>query len=77
MVSPCSGGAYVLKIPLEFNFTLLIISFFVFRFFDIFKPWPINKFEKLPIAYGVLGDDIIAGIFTYITVVILTLFIAF
>lgn len=70
-------GMWIPIIFLEFNFTLLIISFFVFRFFDIFKPWPINKFEKLPIAYGVLGDDIIAGIFTYFTVLILTLFIAF
>ena len=70
-------GMWIPIIFLEFNFILLIISFFVFRFFDIFKPWPINKFEKLPIAYGVLGDDIIAGIFTYITVIILTLFIAF
>jgi phosphatidylglycerophosphatase A len=70
-------GMWIPIIFLDYNYTLLIISFFVFRFFDIFKPWPINKFEKLPIAYGVLGDDIIAGIFTYFTVLILTLFIAF
>ena len=70
-------------IPLMFinynylNFVLILISFFIFRLFDIFKPWPINKFEKLPHAYGVLGDDIIAGIFTLfcmlIIIVLLTL----
>jgi phosphatidylglycerophosphatase A len=65
-------GMWIPIIFLDYSLLLLIISFFVFRFFDIFKPWPINKFEKLPIAYGVLGDDIIAGIFTYFTVLILS-----
>ena len=64
-------------IPLMFinynylNFVLILISFFIFRLFDIFKPWPINKFEKLPHAYGVLGDDIIAGIFTLFCMLII------
>ena len=54
-----------------------ILSFLFFRFFDIFKPFPINKFEELPRAYGVLGDDVIAGIFTLIVMVILQTFIDF
>ena len=64
-------------IPLMFinynnlNFVLILISFLIFRLFDIFKPWPINKFEKLPHAYGVLGDDIIAGIFTLFSMLII------
>ena len=64
-------------IPLMFinynylNFVLILISFLIFRLFDIFKPWPINKFEKLPHAYGVLGDDIIAGIFTLFCMLII------
>ena len=53
------------------NFVLILISFLIFRLFDIFKPWPINKFEKLPHAYGVLGDDIIAGIFTLFSMLII------
>ena len=54
-----------------------ILSFLTFRFFDIFKPYPINKFEKLPKAYGVLGDDIIAGIFTLVIMLVLQEFFVF
>ena len=35
-------------IGIDFNFIALLVSFFIFRFFDIFKPFPINLFEKLP-----------------------------
>lgn len=41
-----------------------IIAFVLFRLFDIFKPFPINLFEKLPGAYGVMLDDIVAGLMT-------------
>jgi phosphatidylglycerophosphatase A len=34
----------------------------LFRTFDIAKPWPIKKIEKLPGMLGVLLDDILAGV---------------
>ena len=60
---------------LEFNLFALVLGFFIFRFFDIFKPYPINKIEDLPGSYGVLGDDVVAGIFTFIFVFIIQNFI--
>jgi undecaprenyl-diphosphatase len=38
-------------------------GFAMFRLFDISKPWPIKKFEKLPAGIGILTDDLAAGIF--------------
>jgi phosphatidylglycerophosphatase A len=38
------------------------ISFILFRFFDIIKPWPIRKLEKLPGGWGIMADDIGAGL---------------
>ena len=70
-------GMWIPIIFINFNFYALILSFFIFRFFDIFKPYPINKFEKLPKAYGVLGDDIIAGIFTLVIMLVLQEFFVF
>ena len=35
----------------------------LFRMFDIFKPWPIKKIEKLPTGWGILTDDLAAGIY--------------
>ena len=38
-----------------------IAAFLLFRFFDITKPFPVNKAEKIPGAIGVMVDDIVAG----------------
>ena len=37
-----------------------------FRFFDIYKIYPINKMEDLKGSYGVILDDIVAGIYSLI-----------
>ena len=41
----------------------LIIGFVLFRLFDIFKPYPIRKLERLPGGLGVMADDALAGIY--------------
>ena len=44
---------------------LYIISFFMFRFFDILKPFPISYFDKnYKNGFGILFDDVLAGIYT-------------
>jgi phosphatidylglycerophosphatase A len=45
----------------------LFLSFVLFRFFDITKIGPIKKTEKLKGGYGIMADDILAGIFAFIT----------
>ena len=48
-----------------------IISFILFRFFDIVKPFPINIVDKkMKNGLGVMLDDIIAGIYSAITIYI-------
>jgi phosphatidylglycerophosphatase A len=39
-----------------------LLGFVLFRLFDIVKPWPIRKLEKLPGGWGVLADDLMAGV---------------
>jgi len=57
------------------TFTVMLI-FFIFRLFDIIKVFPANYIDKqFKNGYGVLLDDIIAGIYTIITLVILNAFI--
>jgi phosphatidylglycerophosphatase A len=38
------------------------LSFVLFRFFDIIKPWPIRRLEKLPGGWGIMADDVGAGL---------------
>jgi len=49
----------------------LFLAFVIFRFFDILKPPPIKWFEKLPSGLGVMADDIVAGVYTWIVMFIL------
>jgi phosphatidylglycerophosphatase A len=41
-------------------------GFVLFRVFDIAKPWPICRLEKLPKGWGILADDLAAGVFAWI-----------
>lgn len=42
----------------------LVVGFLLFRFFDIMKPFPANSSEKIPHGWGVMMDDVIAGIYS-------------
>lgn len=48
-------------------FLSLLLSFILFRFFDITKIGPIKKSENLPNGVGIMADDIIAGLFALVT----------
>ena len=48
-------------------FLSLLLSFVLFRFFDITKIGPIKKFENLPNGIGIMADDIVAGLFALVT----------
>ena len=41
------------------------VAFLLFRFFDIVKIYPINKAEKLDKGWGIMLDDVIAGLFSF------------
>ncbi|MBO4435406.1 MAG: phosphatidylglycerophosphatase A [Fibrobacter sp.] len=47
---------------------VLLLAFGFFRFFDIFKPFGIHKFEKFPGAWGVMADDLLGGIYAGILI---------
>lgn len=40
-----------------------LIGFVWFRVFDITKPWPISRLERLPGGWGIMADDLLAGAF--------------
>jgi phosphatidylglycerophosphatase A len=50
--------------------TLLLAlgGFLAFRVFDIAKPWPIRSLERLPAGWGILADDLAAGLMAAICV---------
>ena len=42
----------------------IVGAFVLFRFLDIFKPWPIRQMEQFPKGWGVMLDDTLAGLLT-------------
>ena len=50
----------VLAIPAHWGFWLA--AFILFRIFDIWKPWIIDKSQQLPGGIGVMMDDVLAGL---------------
>ena len=47
----------------SFSITAVVIGFLLFRLFDIFKPYPIRKLERLHGGLGVMADDALAGVY--------------
>ena len=55
---------------------LYVISFFLFRFFDILKPFPIRYFDQnYKNSFGILFDDVLAGIYSLIVLLFLIKFL--
>ena len=44
----------------------LVAGFLIFRIFDIIKPFPCRRSERLPGGWGIMADDVIAGVYTNI-----------
>ena len=40
-----------------------LVGFLLFRAADVFKPYPANRFERLPGGFGVMADDGMAAIY--------------
>lgn len=52
-------------------------AFVLFRVFDILKPWPARRLESLPHGWGVLADDLMAGVYAGVAMqIVLRVFIA-
>ena len=56
------------------KFFMCIISLLFFRFFDVIKPFPISKIDKMNSTFGVIFDDILAGIFAALSLTFVLMF---
>jgi len=47
-----------------------VLGFLLFRALDTIKLWPIRKLEKLPAGWGILTDDLMAGVYAAIALLV-------
>lgn len=56
-------GQWLALMAATLNPLSILLSFALFRFFDALKPWPVSFFDqKMPGAWGVMLDDVAAGL---------------
>jgi phosphatidylglycerophosphatase A len=52
------------------SYVALTVAFFAFRFFDILKPPPARSMERIPGGHGILLDDVFAGVWALVAVML-------
>jgi phosphatidylglycerophosphatase A len=57
-------------IPFGLSWPFILAGFFLFRLFDIWKPYPVRDLEILPGGIGICADDIVAGVYAGICLAI-------
>ncbi|MCM8794811.1 MAG: phosphatidylglycerophosphatase A [Candidatus Omnitrophica bacterium] len=68
------AGMLVALVFLPCRWQVLTGAFFLFRFLDVFKPFGIRRVEQLPGGWGIMADDLLAGLLTNL---FLRLFLSF
>ncbi|MEE9913156.1 MAG: phosphatidylglycerophosphatase A [Deltaproteobacteria bacterium] len=66
------AGVQVAMLPVEITVLHLCMAFVLFRIFDIWKPFPVNRLQNLPGGWGVVADDLGAGIYAGLALLLLT-----
>jgi phosphatidylglycerophosphatase A len=56
-------GMWVTLLFVPFTPAAAAAGFLLFRALDVFKPWPARQFESLPGGWGIMTDDVMAGIY--------------
>lgn len=54
---------------------VLGVGFVAFRVFDILKPWPVDRIQNLPGGWGIMADDLLAGVYSNVAVRLALLFV--
>ena len=56
-------GMWVSLLGLPLTGVNAIAGFVLFRIFDVFKPYPARDLERLPGGWGIMCDDVMAGVY--------------
>ena len=59
-------GVLISLAGLPLTWPVALSGFFLFRAFDMFKIYPVNRLEAIPGGWGIMLDDVMAGVYTNI-----------
>lgn len=59
------------------DFKIIILGFLIFRILDTLKPYPAGRLQNMHGAVGVMGDDLVAGVYTNVVLLLILRFTGF
>jgi phosphatidylglycerophosphatase A len=57
------AGQWITLLGSSVYWKAALLAFFLFRLFDITKPFPVRRLERLPDGWGIVFDDVAAGLY--------------
>jgi len=60
------AGQWITFVALPFTPVTALAGFLLFRVMDIVKPWPARDLERLPGGWGIMADDVAAGVYAHL-----------
>ncbi len=65
------AGMLITLLGLQVTWSGALAGFLAFRFFDVIKPFPAGRSERLPGGWGIMADDVIAGLYAHLALRVL------
>ena len=62
VIDEVAGFLFTMIPASPFSWRAVVAGFVLFRLFDVTKPWPIRSLEGLPSGWGIVADDVGAGL---------------
>jgi len=69
------AGQWITLLFSPFDWKHGLVALVLFRLFDITKPFPIRKLERLPAGWGIVFDDVAAGLYALVVALLLAHFV--
>ena len=67
-------GYLVTLMLVPFSWKAVAAGFVLFRIFDVLKPWPASSFDRVKSGFGVVMDDVAAGVWAWLALAALRAF---
>jgi phosphatidylglycerophosphatase A len=60
------AGQWITLVALPFTPAVALAGFVLFRIMDVVKPWPARDLERLHGGWGIMADDVMAGVYAHL-----------
>jgi phosphatidylglycerophosphatase A len=67
------AGQLITLVGMPLTLPVVLTGFVLFRIMDVVKPWPARALERLPGGWGIMADDVAAGVYAQLALRVLLL----